>query len=133
MADNPNAVLNEHGLQRYHTKLKQYIQDTVDASVMVFCDTKANWDSQPQLVGKAGCVYVYSDYKQDEQSKNVAGIKIGDGLAYLIDSPFIDEMLYDHLGDTTRHITDAERTTWNNKVRCYIDPNNTQNLIFTTN
>ena len=133
MPNNPDAVLNEVGLQRYHTKIKQYITDTVNASIAVFSDTTAHWNAQPQFIGKAGCVYVYTDYKKNDQNQDVAGIKIGDGLAYLIDSPFIDEMLYDHISDTTRHITDAERTFWNNKVRCYIDENNEQHLIFTTN
>lgn len=133
MADNPNAVLNEVGLQRYHSKITQYITDTVNASILVFSDTTANWNSRPQFIGKAGAIYIYTDYKQNAEHQNIAGIKIGDGQAYLIDSPFIDEILYDHLSDTTRHITDAERTAWNNKVRCYIDANDPQNLVFTTN
>jgi hypothetical protein len=133
MADNPYAVLNEHGLERYHTKITQYITDTVNASIAVFCNTTAGWNAQPQFIGKAGCIYIYTDYKQNDQHQDIAGIKIGDGQAYLIDAPFIDEMLYDHLSDTTRHITDAERTFWNNKVRCYVASNNPENLIFTTN
>lgn len=129
MADNPNNFLNEPGLRLYDTLLKQYVSD----KVAVFCDTTANWNAQPTLVGKAGCIYIYSDYKIDSQSRNIAGLKIGDGQAYLIDSPFIEEMLYSHLTDSVAHITAAERTAWNAKVRCYIDPNDSGNIIFTTN
>ena len=129
MADDPNKYLNEPGLRLYDTLLKQYIDD----KVAVFCDTTAAWNAQPTLVGKAGCIYIYSDYKKNDQNQDIAGLKIGDGQAYLIDAPFIEEMLYAHLTDSVAHITAAERTAWNDKVRCYIDPNDGQNLIFTTN
>ena len=129
MADNPNNFLNEPGLRLYDTLIKGYIDDKTP----VFANTTAGWNAQPTLVGKAGCIYIYTDYKQNDQHQNIAGIKVGDGSAYLIDAPFIDELLYDHIADTTIHITAAERTAWNAKVRCYIDANDNQNLIFTTN
>lgn len=95
--------------------------------------TTATWDSQPQLISQRGYVYVYADYRQNGQGQNIASIKIGDGNAYLIDMPFTDELLYDHLADNVRHITQEERERWNNKVRCYVSEVKDDNLIFTTN
>lgn len=129
MAIEKYFYLDKTGLTQYDGLIKQYIDDRI----AVFCDTTAGWNAQPQLIGKRGCIYIYSDYRQDEQHRNIAGIKIGDGQAYLIDAPFIDEILYDHINDDVRHITAEERAFWNAKVRCYINPDNSQNLMFTTN
>ena len=57
---------------------------------------------------------------------------MGDGLAYVIDLPFSDKILYEHLEDTERHITNDERTFWNNKVRCFISESDDGKLVFTT-
>lgn len=97
----------------------------------VLYNTSEYWNSRPQLVAKKGYLYVYSDYKQID-NEDIAGIKVGDGTSYLIDMPFIDKPLDEHISNMIRHITSEERTFWNNKVRCYIDPENEQNLIFTT-
>ncbi len=98
----------------------------------VLYNTSEYWNSHPQLMSKRGYVYVYSDYKRDKQNRDIAGIKVGDGLAYLIDMPFIDELYLEHIEDENIHITSEERNAWNEKVRCYIDPNNENKLIFTT-
>lgn len=97
----------------------------------VLYNTSEYWNSHPQLIAKRGYLYVYADYKQSEE-QTVAGIKAGDGTSYLIDMPFIDKPLDDHIADTVKHITSEERTFWNNKVRCFIDPENEYNLVFTT-
>lgn len=97
----------------------------------IFYNTTEYWNSRPTLLTKQGYIYIYSDYKQSE-GENIAGIKIGDGTSYLIDMPFIDKPLDDHIADTVSHITAQERTFWNNKVRCFIDPENTEKLVFTT-
>lgn len=97
----------------------------------VLYNTSEYWNSHPQLIAKKGYLYVYSDYKLVD-NEDVAGIKVGDGTSYLIDMPFIDKPLDDHIADTVKHITSQERTFWNNKVRCFIDPENEYNLVFTT-
>jgi len=129
VSDNPNNYLNEPGLRLYDTLIKGY----VDGKVPVLYNTTTGWNSQPSLVSAQGFLYVYTDYKKNAQNQDIAGIKFGDGQAYLIDLPFIDEMLYEHLNDNIKHITQQEREFWNNKVRCYADPNNPDSLIFTTN
>lgn len=98
----------------------------------VFYGTTEYWNTQPQLISIKGGVYVYSDHDKDSEGKDIAGLKIGDGTSYLIDMPFVDEKYAQHVLDTIVHITQQEREFWNNKVRCYIDPKDTQHLIFTT-
>lgn len=104
----------------------------VSGDCRVLYASTATWNSQPQLISRKGYIYIYSDYRQNEQGQNIAGFKVGDGSAYLIDMPFTEESLYEHIDNTVIHITQEEREFWNNKVRCFIDPLNEHNLIFTT-
>jgi hypothetical protein len=105
----------------------------VSGDCKVLYASTATWNSKPQLISAKGYIYIYSDYRQNLQGDNIASMKVGDGTSYLIDMPFTDDLLYAHVEDNVRHITAEERDFWNNKVRCYIDPLNSQNLIFTTN
>lgn len=104
---------------------------SIEANNRVLYGTTATWNSQPQLISKAGYIYLYSDWQQNDNGQYIAGVKIGDGSAYLIDLPFQENDYFEHIHDTIMHITSAEREFWNNKVRCYIDTNG--QLIFTTN
>jgi hypothetical protein len=102
----------------------------------IFFDTKANWDAQPTLVGELNTIYIYTDYQTktiDGVTYNIAGVKIGDGNAYLIDNPFLDSIYYDHVNDTSIHVTSSEKSSWNNKVTCYVVSQDPENLIFTKN
>lgn len=121
--------LDYAGLSLYTELIKSYIGDT---QPQVFYDTTANWAKQTSLVSKRGAIYIYSDY-QDDDGTDVPGLKVGDGLAFVVDLPFVGKLYDDHLADTVSHITSAERSAWNNKVRCYLDGTDTEKLIFTTN
>lgn len=96
----------------------------------VFYDTCENWDAQSLLITIKDAIYVYTDYKLDEEGRVVPGIKIGDGLGYLIDAPFLSALYDEHIANLDIHVTTENKTFWNNKVRCYMDG---ENLIFTTN
>lgn len=98
----------------------------------IFYGTTEYWNAQPQLISIKGGMYVYSDHSTDDTGKDIAGVKIGDGTSYLIDMPFLDEQYAQHLLDTKLHVSQEDRDKWDNKVRCYIDPQNTQHIIFTT-
>ena len=98
----------------------------------IYYNTTTYWNSHPQLIAKRGYIYVYSDYKQSE-GEDIVGIKVGDGLSYLIDMAFIDKPLDDHIADNIKHISNEERAFWNNKVRCFVDPNDEENIVFTIN
>ena len=99
----------------------------VDGECKVLYASTATWNSKPKTLSKAGFIYIYSDYRDGKPA-----IKIGDGKAYLIDLPFTDDEIIEHINDTVIHITQEEREFWNDKVRCYIDPINDKRLIFTT-
>lgn len=91
----------------------------------------AEWDEQPPIISEAGALYIWSDYRQDEQGNNIPGVKIGDGNAYVADLAFQDEDFLSHILNTDIHVTAAEKAYWNDKVTCYISNNNPTNLIFT--
>lgn len=101
----------------------------------IHTDTTVGWNSQKLLIGKSGHIYVYTDHSTVD-GVLVPNIKIGDGKSYLIDNPFIslplEEALTLHNEDMAKHISSDERNNWNGKVRCYIDENDSENIVFTT-
>jgi hypothetical protein len=100
----------------------------------IFVNTTKYWNSRPTLITVKNALYVYTDYEKDGDGNDVPGIKVGDGLGYLIDAPFTSDPYYDHIRDKFIHITPEEREFWNNKVRCYVDDfTDSEKLIFTTN
>lgn len=94
--------------------------------------TVSYWQTHGNVISTKDVLYIYTDWKQDAEGKNIPGIKVGDGLAYISDMPFTDELWAAHVMDSLIHVSAGDRANWNSKVRCYIDPNNTENMIFTT-
>lgn len=104
------------------------------ASNRTIVKTTEEWNSDISYIPNKGYICVYSDYSTKED-KPIPAIKIGDGTSYLIDLPFvtngaIEETLSNHINDMTRHITSAERESWDNKISCYIDKDNPEQVIF---
>ena len=103
--------------------------------------TTEYWNSAPQLISTLNTVYIYTDYQVIDNGDGtvtiIPGIKVGDGTSYLIDMPFVasgdSETLDNHIKNETVHITQAEREFWNNKWRGYLNPADTENLVFTVN
>lgn len=98
---------------------------------VVVCHTTAEWDEQTTYVPNSGEVIVYTDHDTkvvDGQTVNIPGVKIGDGSAYVVDLPFIDEAvsggLLDHIQNTSIHVTASEKEFWNNKLNCVITNEN---------
>ena len=89
------------------------------------------WDQQPPMVSEPGYMYIWSDRYESPNGYYIPGVKIGDGNAYVADLPFQDEAYFEHIFNTEIHITQEEREFWNNKVTCYIETENPNNLIFT--
>lgn len=109
------------------------------SDIPIHYGTTEHWNSQPDLIGKKSHIYVYSDYAETEidgEIVAVPNIKIGDGSAFLIDNPFVTKSVEDilnlHLNDGDVHISETERDFWNEKVRCFIDPEDPEKIIFTT-
>ena len=98
---------------------------------VMYSDTKQGWDSQTDLISEKDAVYIYTDYDTDEHGNNIPGIKIGDGLGYLIDAPFLDANMQKHILDNIIHITQQEREFWNNKVTAFLSEISNETLILT--
>lgn len=103
----------------------------IDARIRSKHDTTANWNNATGFIPMAGEIIIYDDYQtktwQVEEygemvtkTKNIPGIKIGTGNAYVQDLGFVDEDLRDtimaHINNTEIHTTLAEKLFWNNKV-----------------
>lgn len=85
----------------------------------ILAKTTAEWNTS-SYVSKAGSIYIYTDYSQDEQGRDIPALKIGDGNAYVIDLPFMAS------------VTEADREFWNSKVSAAIHPFDSENLVLYT-
>lgn len=93
--------------------------------VAVISKTKAEWAAIPQYMSVNKVIYVYSDYRQEEdpvthELVNIPATKIGDGSSYVVDLPF-----------ATLAITQADIDRWNNNagLKVRVDEE-TNNLVF---
>lgn len=102
-----------------------------DAGSNIQSDTTANWNAKSSLVSEKDIIYIYTDHEQDSDNNNIPGIKIGDGTSFLVDLPFIDALLLEHINDTDIHVTATQKSFWNNKVRCYYSELNNETVVFT--
>lgn len=93
--------------------------------------TTEEWNSQREMIAERNVVYVYTDHETTTDGKPVPGFKVGDGLAYLIDLPFNDDISMGHIQDDTVHVSSADREFWNNKVTAYLNVSDLENLILT--
>lgn len=112
------------------------MMDTVNARILVRRDTTENWNAVRSFIPMRGEIIIYTDHGKIEDEYhnriNVPGIKIGDGSAYLIDLPFVnDDVRYQiltelrmHSGNTDIHVTAEEKTFWNNKLNCIVEGEN---------
>ena len=89
----------------------------------IYVDTTANYRANPTFIPHKGDIVIFLDKEvitEHGVAVNVPGIKIGDGLAYNLDLPFVGDEILDklnkHINDEVRHITAAERQFWNNKL-----------------
>lgn len=97
----------------------------------IYFDTTEGWNSQIGLESEKDAVYVYTDH-QTIDGNNLAGIKVGDGSAYVVDLPFVDDLYLRHINDADIHITNEERAFWNAKVRAYYSLTDADTLVLTT-
>lgn len=88
----------------------------------VVSGTTEEWNSKPQLVSVKDIVYVYTDHSIID-GQRVPGIKIGDGITFLIDLPFVTGGC---------EVTEEQINFWNEKVSVFIDPNDPETIVFTT-
>lgn len=107
----------------------------------IYYNTKEYWNSQPTLIAEEGAIYVYKDYylHNDEEGEPIysPALKIGDGTSFLIDMPTttgdIADMLLDHIQNAVIHVTNDDRTFWNNKSSAYINPQSNEETLVLSN
>ena len=116
--------------------------ETISSRIRVARDTTSNWNANLYFVPLLGEIIIYTDHGQiDDGNGNtisVPGIKIGDGSAYLIDLPFVgndesDQILQElrgHTENTQIHVSQNEKSFWNNKLNCTVE---NKTLIFNRN
>lgn len=101
--------------------------DTVNTRIKLKRDTTANWNAARGFIPMDGEVIIYTDYKTVTyteggvtKTRNIPGIKVGTGNAYVQDLGFIDDELRDrlmeHIANMELHISPAQRRIWNNKL-----------------
>ena len=91
-------------------------------------NTTAYWDAQRSFVPRRGLMVIYTDHGRTEDGRDIPGIKIGDGNAYLVDLPFAGEevalacirQLEEHLADREIHVSAGEKARWNSKLNCEV-------------
>ena len=115
------------------------LKNNLDNKIVYYSRTKDEWNADASLIAQKDVLYIYSDYKtiqKDGKQILLPGLKIGDGMSYLIDMPFvnstdsgIEQMILDHINNNVIHINAAERDFWNNKLN-YSFSEQSQNLIF---
>lgn len=133
--DDYNGLINKPSI---NTVVLEGAMSAADLGLgSVYYDTTENWNAQPLLLAERAAIYIYSDYEwiEDEAGNRtpVAGIKIGDGSSYLVDTPFVSDkltyMIVSHIGNMGIHVTEAEKEFWNHKVSAYLDQSNAETLV----
>lgn len=127
MDENLKFYLELEGLKKYDALLKKHIPIFVTPDKVEIMKS-----IEPEL----GQIVIFTDLRSIEvtnsdSSKSTitsAGIKVGDGIKTIEQLPFIDWFYWDHIKDPHIHITEDERTTWNEKISCKVD-NETLNLF----
>lgn len=117
------------------------ITDISSKQDRIIANDTATWRAEPTFTPALGQIIIYTDkgtYEQNGHTVTVPGIKIGDGVAYGVDLPFLGDLeaqailsqLNLHVNDTDIHITSEERTKWNNKLNYSLTG---ENLTFNRN
>lgn len=146
--DNSNQFLTLDGLSYFYQKIKQVFvkqesgkglstNDFTDeyknkleslGVTKIKSNTTENWNANRGYIPEEGELIIYTDHstmERDGETINVPGIKAGDGLAFLIDLPFIGEdqsaedvlsRLNDHVQNITVHVEATDKLRWNNKL-----------------
>lgn len=99
------------------------LQEALDNVSTVEYDTTDNWRERLTYIPPRGTIVAYSDYATKD-GVDIPNFKVGDGLAYLVDLPFVGDDLRDlineHIQNATIHLSAADRAKWDNKVSCTI-------------
>lgn len=100
---------------------------TVNTRIQLKRDTTQHWNEALGFIPLEGEIIIYNDYKKVQKeidgvmkTVNVPAIKVGDGMAFVQDLPFVNEdlreQLLNHIENPDIHVTLAEKLFWNNKL-----------------
>ena len=103
------------------------MSSTINSRIQLKRDTTQHWNEALGFIPLEGELIVYNDYKTMQKeidgvikTVNVPGLKIGDGMAYIQDLPFVNEDLrvriMEHIDNPDIHVTLADKLFWNNKL-----------------
>ena len=107
--------------------VSQAVQNINNNMPVVETKTTTEWNNRLGYVPKQGAIIIYSDYSTKEKeidgeihTINIPNFKIGDGMAFVQDLPFVDEdlraELENHIRNANIHVTLADKLFWNNKI-----------------
>ena len=127
--------LDQSGVAYLWRKIKHDFNN----KAVYYSKRKSEWDIDRSMIAEKDVLYIYSDYKtieKDGQQIFVPGLKIGDGVSYLIDIPFVNDsnsefenVLLDHINDRVIHVSAQDRIFWNNKLNLVDLELQNENLI----
>lgn len=100
---------------------------TVNARIKLKRESTQYWNEALGFIPLEGELIIYNDYKTMQKeidgvvtTVQVPGLKIGDGMAYVQDLPFVGEDLrkeiMEHINNPEIHVSLRDRLFWNNKL-----------------
>jgi hypothetical protein len=100
---------------------------TIGARLQLKRETTQYWNDALGFIPLEGELIIYNDYRTiqkeidgEVKTIQVPAIKIGDGMAFVQDLPFVNEELRDqilnHIDNPDIHVTLQEKLFWNNKL-----------------
>lgn len=126
--------LDSSGVAYLWKKLKNNLNN----KIVYYSKKKSEWDADRDIIAEKDVLYIYSDYKtiqKDGKQLLVPGLKIGDGVSYLIDIPFVnnlnsefEDLLLDHINNKVIHVSAYDREFWDNKLNLDLELQD-ENLI----
>lgn len=126
--------LDSSGVAYLWKKLKNNLNN----KIVYYSKKKSEWDADRDIIAEKDALYIYSDYKtiqKDGKQLLIPGLKIGDGVSYLIDIPFVnnlnsefEDLLLDHINNKVIHVSAYDREFWDNKLNLDLDLQD-ENLI----
>lgn len=126
--------LDSDGIAYLWKKLKNNLNN----KIVYYSKKKSEWDADRDIIAEKDALYIYSDYKtiqKDGKQLLIPGLKIGDGVSYLIDIPFVnnlnsefEDLLLDHINNKVIHVSAYDREFWDNKLNLDLELQD-ENLI----
>lgn len=109
-----------------------------ESGIVVQSNTKEWWDEHSDIIPSDLSFIIVpnkSTIEKDGNIYNVPGIKIGDGISTFAELSYVGDdaidLIINHINDDSRHITDADRERWNNKVLDHkLTFGSSQNYVF---